>query len=213
MWKQRYLVLRAFQIDIQKGQEGKVAESFHLKDVTSVARSETFALSFEICRVAKPTATSGTSQGTPARDLPQKITIVQLRSDDEIYDWIDAIYSRCPGMGGVSNPTNFSHRVHVGFDPVNGNFVGLPPEWERLLSSSAITKDDYQKHPQAVIEVLEFYSENKLRDQQTEVFAGGATGSLTRQSGMCNLVKADTALHHLVLNHQMATMDNSNVHP
>lgn len=175
IWKQRYLVLRAFQLDFQKSQDGRVAESVQLKDVTSVARSESFPLAFELYRVAKPTSTTGTAGGTPARDLPQKVIICQLRGDDEIYEWIDAIYNRCPGMGGVSNPTNFSHRVHVGFDPVNGNFVGLPPEWERLLSSSAITKADYQKHPQAVIEVLEFYSENKLRDQQTEAFAGGLT--------------------------------------
>jgi hypothetical protein len=34
-----------------------------------------------------------------------------------------------------------SHRVHVGFDPNTGAFVGLPPEWEKLLTSSAITKE------------------------------------------------------------------------
>jgi protein-serine/threonine kinase len=30
---------------------------------------------------------------------------------------------------GVSNPTNFVHKVHVGFDPVSGAFtVRLPRE-------------------------------------------------------------------------------------
>ena len=76
------------------------------------------------------------------RDVPQKTTICQLETDDEIYKWIDAIYNRCPGMGGVSKPTNFSHRVHVGFDPMNERFVSLPIEWERLLKTTAITKDD-----------------------------------------------------------------------
>ena len=165
MWNKRFLVLRAFQLDFQKSQDGKVSMSIALKDVTSVARSENTPLSFEIVRVANPSANPASIPAASNRDLPQKTIVCQLKSDDEIYDWIDAIYSRCPGMGGVSNPTNFAHRVHVGFDPVNGAFVGLPTEWERLLTASAITKEDYKKHPEAVIEVLNFYSDiNKRAD-------------------------------------------------
>ncbi len=59
----------------------------------------------------------------------------------------------------MSNPTNFSHAVHVGFDSQTGEFVGLPPEWSKLLNSSAITKEDYERNPQAVFEVLDFYSD------------------------------------------------------
>lgn len=169
LWKNRYLVLRAFQLDFHKGHDGKVSTSIQLKDVTSVSRSESTPLSFEITRVAN-TNTSPPGQSIASRDVPQKTTICQLKSDDEIYDWIDVIYNRCPGMGGVSNPTNFSHRIHVGFDPVNGSFVGLPTEWERLLTASAITKEDYQKHPQAVIEVLEFYSDITKRNENPDVY-------------------------------------------
>jgi hypothetical protein len=64
---------------------------------------------------------------------------------------------------GVSNPTNFTHKVHVGFDPLSGGFTGLPDEWAKLLNASAITKEDYAKNPQAVIEVLEFYSKETAR--------------------------------------------------
>jgi hypothetical protein len=64
---------------------------------------------------------------------------------------------------GVSNPTNFTHKVHVGFDPTSGGFTGLPDEWAKLLNASAITKEDYAKNPQAVIEVLEFYSKEAAR--------------------------------------------------
>ena len=169
LWKNRYLVLRAFQLDFQKGQDGKVSMSIQLRDVTSVSRSESTPLSFEITRVINPG--TGTGPVLANRDLPQKTILCQLKSDDEIYDWIDVIYNRCPGMGGVSNPTNFSHRVHVGFDPVNGSFVGLPTEWERLLTASAITKEDYQKHPQAVIEVLEFYSDITKRNENPDVYS------------------------------------------
>ena len=169
LWKQRYLILRAFQLDFQKGQDGKVSTSIQLKDVTSVARSENTRLSFEITRVANASANAAATTAAN-RELPQKTIICQLESDDEIYDWIDAIYNRCPGMGGVSNPTNFSHRVHVGFDPVNGQFVGLPQEWERLLTASAITEEDYKKHPEAVIEVLEFYSDIQKRQEKPDMY-------------------------------------------
>src|SRR5271170_5674973 len=64
---------------------------------------------------------------------------------------------------GVSNPTNFTHKVHVGYDPLSGGFTGLPDEWARLLNASAITKEDYARNPQAVIEVLEFYSKETAR--------------------------------------------------
>ena len=170
LWKTRYLVLRGYSLDLLKGQDGKIGSTIQLKDVTSVARSETIALTFEISRVANPAANTGGPGSPNPRDLPQKVLLCQLKTDDEIYEWIDAIYNRCPGMGGVSNPTNFSHRVHVGFDPVNGSFVGLPPEWERLLNASAITKEDYAKHPQAVIEVLEFYSDITKRSEKPEEY-------------------------------------------
>jgi len=74
---------------------------------------------------------------------------------------------RCPLMG-VSNPTNFTHKVHVGFDPLSGGFTGLPAEWAKLLNASAITKEDYARNPQAVIEVLEFYSKATARAEQME---------------------------------------------
>jgi protein-serine/threonine kinase len=72
-------------------------------------------------------------------------------------------------MGGVSNPTNFTHRVHVGYDPHTGGFVGLPAEWEKLLSASAITKEDYQKHPEAVMEALNFYTEKLMKRAEEPV--------------------------------------------
>ena len=69
--------------------------------------------------------------------------------------WIDDIYSKCPRIG-VSSPTNFTHKVHVGFDPVSGGFTGLPDSWSKLLSASAITHEDYAKNPQAVIVLPSF---------------------------------------------------------
>ena len=45
-----------------------------------------------------------------------------MKNDEELYGWQDDVYSRSPLMG-VSNPTNFVHKVHVGFDPVSGAFT------------------------------------------------------------------------------------------
>ncbi|KAL8696146.1 MAG: hypothetical protein Q9224_002947 [Gallowayella concinna] len=166
LWKTKWLNLRGYHLDFQKTQDGKVTSTIQLKDVTGVSRCENIPMSLEIVRLANPG--TGSVLSPTNRDLPQKSLYCQFKSDDELYDWMDAIYNRCPGMGGVSNPTNFSHRVHVGFDPINGNFVGLPQEWAKLLTTSAITKDDYANHPQAVIEVLDFYTKVTERNNHPQ---------------------------------------------
>jgi protein-serine/threonine kinase len=159
IWSDKFLVLREYQLDFMKSNSSpKVSFTIQLRDVTSVTRSDNFPFSFEISR------TTNTSNGaSPPRDAPTKIITCKVNTDDEVYSWIDSIYQRCPSMGGVSNPTNFTHRVHVGFDPTTGAFVGLPVEWEKLLTASAITKDDYAKNPKAVLEVLEFYTEKLVK--------------------------------------------------
>ncbi|KAF3479789.1 STE/STE20/PAKA protein kinase [Arthroderma uncinatum] len=175
-WNQRYLVLREFRLDFLKNETGKSVLSIQLNNVMNVTRSEDTKMAFEITRVANPKDANSRSPLT-GRDIATKTITCEVKSDDEIYDWIDKIYERCPGMGGVSNPTNFSHQIHVGFDPQTGAFVGLPPEWEKLLTASAITKEDYKKNPQAVIEVLEFYSDIKMREQNPQYFPGMSTPS------------------------------------
>jgi hypothetical protein len=153
-WKHRHIILRKEHIDFHKPKDAKLAYQIFLKDVLAVGRVEAPGNIFEIRRNA-----SGLSTAPGDDDNGAKVTNVKTNSDDDLYEWIDFIYAKCPGMGGVSNPTNFSHAVHVGFDPTTGEFVGLPNEWSKLLNSSAITKEDYERNPQAVFEVLEFYSD------------------------------------------------------
>ncbi|QIW99386.1 hypothetical protein AMS68_004904 [Peltaster fructicola] len=152
-WNERFLVLREKQLDFLKSNATtKVAMTIYLREVSNVTRSDNYPYSVELTRDGN------------------KIWILKFDSDNEVYGWIDSIYDRCPSMGGVSHPTGFSHRVHVGFDPVTGGFVGLPVEWERLLKGSALTKDDVAKNPQAVMEVLQFYSDKlapRAQDPQT----------------------------------------------
>ncbi|PVV01941.1 hypothetical protein BB560_003621, partial [Smittium megazygosporum] len=66
----------------------------------------------------------------------------------------------CPLLSDVSQPTDFHHQVHVDFDPKSGNFIGLPTQWSKLLETSNITKQDYVENPEAVLNVLEFYTKN-----------------------------------------------------
>lgn len=92
---------------------------------------------------------------------------------------MDDVYSRSPLMG-VSSPTNFVHQVHVGFDPISGAFTGLPEQWTRLLTTSAITKEDYAKNPQAVLDVLEFYTDIQKRERDD---FGLGTPTMNLQAG------------------------------
>ena len=159
VWSDRFLVLRDFQLDFLKNNNtSKVAYSIQLQDITRIGRSDSHPYSFEIFRNTHPSHSS-----PPTREPNVKMLIVKVEKDEEVYSWMDSIYQRCPSMGGVSNPTNFSHHVHVGFDPTSGAFVGLPPEWAKLLTASALTKEDYANNPKAVLEVLDFYTEKLVK--------------------------------------------------
>lgn len=164
-WKQKWLILRKEALDFHKTEGGKISYQIVLKDVLGVSRVEAAGTIFEIKR-----ALNGSSSNPGEDDGISKTLQIKVKGDDDLYEWIDFIYARCPGMGGVSNPTNFSHAVHVGFDPQTGEFVGLPPEWSKLLNSSAITKEDYERNPQAVFEVLEFYSDITKRANNPDEF-------------------------------------------
>ena len=161
LWKTKWVSLRHNTLDFSKQEGSKVSFTIILAHVTGVQRYDAMPLTIELIRAANPAA----HPGVPLREQPQKTMYMKFDGDEELYEWQDGIYTRCPAISGVSNPTNFNHRVHVGFDPKTGGFEGLPPEWERLLNGSALTKADYYKNPQAVIEVLEFYTDmNKRMD-------------------------------------------------
>jgi len=68
----------------------------------------------------------------------------------------------------ISAPTSFKHEIHVGYDPTSGDFTGLPLQWKQLLENSGISKDEQKKNPQAVLDVLDFYTESK---GQSDVWA------------------------------------------
>ncbi|KAM3528089.1 hypothetical protein MY4038_006047 [Beauveria bassiana] len=167
-WKQRFMTLRSEWVDFAKAEDGKTLYTLFLNEIVAIGRAETGVPTMEISRRIEGSSTSpGEKEG------PLKILHIRPKSEQELYTWIDFIHMACPGLGGVSNPTNFFHEVHVGFDAATEQFVGLPQEWVQLLSASAITREDYARNPQAVIEAVDFYADlqKQSSEQASEFFA------------------------------------------
>ncbi|KAI6236687.1 Non-specific serine/threonine protein kinase [Aphelenchoides besseyi] len=60
----------------------------------------------------------------------------------------------------ISQPSDFKHTIHVGYDPHTGEFTGMPETWTKLLQQSQISKQEQQKNPQAVLNALKYYTRN-----------------------------------------------------
>ncbi|MBW0521319.1 hypothetical protein O181_061034 [Austropuccinia psidii MF-1] len=179
IWSQRWLILREQTLTFHKNETTSTAAALiFLKEVTNVNRTDLRPYCLEV-------------------ETKDKTYNLALKNDEELYGWMDDIYSRSPLMG-VSNPTNFVHQVHVGFDAVSGAFTGLPEQWTRLLTSSAITKEDYAKNPQAVLDVLEFYTD--IQKRENDDYAIGP------QSLIQSIQPSSNQLHH---QHHSSDFDNS----
>ncbi|KAH8833026.1 STE/STE20/PAKA protein kinase [Flagelloscypha sp. PMI_526] len=59
----------------------------------------------------------------------------------------------------ISTPYDPVHLTHVGFNSSTGEFTGLPKEWQNLLQESGISRQEQEKNPQAVMEIVKFYQE------------------------------------------------------
>ncbi|KAL4249761.1 protein kinase superfamily protein [Abortiporus biennis] len=154
LWRPKWLILKEQTLSIHKSENAAQPQALiNLSDIANIERTD-----------LKPYCL--------LLETKDKRMFFSLKNDEELYGWQDDIYSRSPLMG-VSNPTNFVHKVHVGFDPVSGAFTGLPDAWSKLLTKSAITREDYAKDPQAVLDVLEFYTDHQKREMEEMGF--GAT--------------------------------------
>ncbi|KAK9701387.1 hypothetical protein K7432_011738 [Basidiobolus ranarum] len=65
----------------------------------------------------------------------------------------------------ISSPYNPRHVTHVGFNPDTGEFTGLPREWHILLQEAGITKQEQKANPQAVLDAIGFYTDNKKKEE------------------------------------------------
>ncbi|KZV74493.1 Pkinase-domain-containing protein [Peniophora sp. CONT] len=59
----------------------------------------------------------------------------------------------------ISTPYDPVHLTHVGFNSSTGEFTGLPKEWQQLLQDSGISRQEQEKNPLAVMEIVKFYQE------------------------------------------------------
>ncbi|OBZ84957.1 Serine/threonine-protein kinase ste20, partial [Choanephora cucurbitarum] len=162
IWSKRYCVLRDQSLTFHRNEAGQCIGLIFLKEIGSVTRIDLKPYCFEIS----------------AKD---KTYYISCKSDEELYSWMDEIYNR--SSVGASGPTDFIHKVHVGFDPITGAFTGLPDQWTRLLEGSAITAEDAAKNPQAVLDVLEFYAEQTKREEE-EYGTSQLQGAVERMSGL-----------------------------
>ncbi|CAO3617913.1 unnamed protein product [Cunninghamella blakesleeana] len=148
IWSKKYFILRDQALTLHRNnQTNQCVAVILLRDITQVNRTDLKPYCFEIA-------------------TKDKSYYVSCKSDKDLYSWMDEIYNRSPV--GASGPTNFVHEVHVGFDPISGAFTGLPDQWTQLLKGSAITAEDAAKNPQAVLDVLEFYTEQTKREEEED---------------------------------------------
>ncbi|KAF8638148.1 hypothetical protein AX14_010224 [Amanita brunnescens Koide BX004] len=143
LWKTKWMVLREQTISIHKSEFSPPQVIIYLRDISNIERID-----------LKPYCLLLESK--------DKRFYLSLKGDEELYGWQDDVYARTPM--GASIPTNFVHKIHVGFDPVTGAFTGMPDQWAKLLTKSNITKEDYARDPQAVLDVLEFYTDHQKRE-------------------------------------------------
>ncbi|KAJ2336597.1 Protein kinase [Coemansia sp. RSA 2681] len=179
MWSRRWAILKKSTLSFHKNEKAIQATALiFLKEVNSVSRSELKTYCIEI--------------KTKDRDF-----YIQCASDDDLYSWLDSIYEKCPLLSGVSPPSNFHHQVHVDFDPVSGMFIGLPDKWAKLLQSSNITQQDYAQNPQAVLDVLEFYTKNTAEGQ------AAVHASANKMAGLVSSTSSSRSSPH---DHQMGNV-------
>ncbi|CCE89604.1 mitogen-activated protein kinase kinase kinase kinase STE20 TDEL_0A02720 [Torulaspora delbrueckii] len=78
--------------------------------------------------------------------------------------------SRSGSSVKISTPYNAKHVHHVGVDAKTGEYTGLPEEWERMLTSSGISKKEQQQNMQAVVDIVKFYQDVAESSGEDKVF-------------------------------------------
>ncbi|KAK2152307.1 hypothetical protein LSH36_332g02032 [Paralvinella palmiformis] len=106
-----------------------------------------------------------------------------------------------PAMN-ISTPTQFEHKLHVGYDPDKGEITGLPMSWASWLQTSDIRPEEQKQNPNAVINALKTY-ENSLRhmgdrkyigaDSVEDVHESGGESDKSRESSMVESASSSEA--------------------
>lgn len=122
IWKAKWLVLKEQTLSIHKSE---VMSSLYFRSQLRLEHTATQSSPQQSVIRLQDIANIERTDLKPyclLLETKDKRYYLSLKNDEELYGWQDDVYSRSPLMG-VSNPTNFVHKVHVGFDPVSGAFT------------------------------------------------------------------------------------------
>ncbi|EMD64487.1 hypothetical protein GGP41_006888 [Bipolaris sorokiniana] len=75
-----------------------------------------------------------------------------------------------PRRPTISTPTNPMHVTHVSIDNQTGEYTGLPKEWQRMLQQNGISQEEQKQHPQAVVDVVNFYKDNAEKNEDDTIW-------------------------------------------
>ncbi|RYN90404.1 Serine/threonine-protein kinase ste20 [Alternaria tenuissima] len=75
-----------------------------------------------------------------------------------------------PRRPTISTPTNPMHVTHVSIDNHTGEYTGLPKEWQRMLQQNGISQEEQKQHPQAVMDVVNFYKDNAEKNEDDAIW-------------------------------------------
>jgi len=125
LWRQRRLTLEDQTLTIHNNGATSESTTILLRDIIEIERTN-----------LKPYCLLVATKN--------KRYYLSLTSDDELYEWKDALYSGSR-LTSISYPFGFRHTVHLGFDPTSGALVGAPDQWLELFTKSVITREDYAR--------------------------------------------------------------------
>jgi hypothetical protein len=119
LWSKKWLVLGGNELQVFKNEVGSFVVTIRSRLTDQQASSPQHLVDLEQVKDIQRVDLKPFCLEVEGKD---KLYYFAFRTDEEVYAWMEDLYSRSPLMG-VSQPTNFVHQVHVGFDPISGGFT------------------------------------------------------------------------------------------
>jgi len=130
---------------------------------------------FDVTRHVHITLDStGTYQNIPRsmlRVIPQNATGT-VRDDKEFDPEILPDVVKGKSSMSISKPVDVQHVYHVTVGDSETGFIGLPPEFEKMIKRSGLTKTDITENPETAVNVINFFqNRDGVLDNEPEVKA------------------------------------------
>ncbi|KAG5641764.1 hypothetical protein DXG03_004276 [Asterophora parasitica] len=120
LWRARWLVLSSKKLTIYRSPRATSGLVIDICDIKQVDVVKARCLRIE------------TKSG--------KRYFVSFRLAEQALAWCSAISTGVTDALNITHPWNFKHNCHVGFDPVTGEFTGLPQEWKHLMEHPSLAQ-------------------------------------------------------------------------